>query len=435
MRILLLNTSFPPQARSAARLFYELGVSLSETGHEVCVVTEFPWRRLGGDLKSSTIPEREKMEGMDIRRVRGAKFREDSILGRGFNLLTTPWQFYRAARSMGRFDAAIVYSPPLTLGLAAWMLKKRCGTPFIFNVQDIYPQTAVDLGYLKNPLLIQLLEKLERFTYRQAARVAVHSAGNQEYLSLQGRVEAKNTVAIPNWVDTDRVVPGNRLNEFRAQHNIGDRCLLCYAGTMGYAQDLTPIIEAAKAFQHRDSMVFLLAGEGVRAGEWREKTKALKNVQFLTLLAESEYAGLVTACDIGFVPLAENLRTPVVPAKLLDFMALARPIIATANPNSDIGAIIREAKCGFTFSPRQAAGVAEAICFLHDHPLSAQTMGASGRRYAERNFSRKTCAEKYEGLLREIVSGFVQIRKPETSRWSSDRRVSAEARLDEEVRP
>ncbi len=188
MRILLLNTSFPPQTRSAARLFFELGTCLVKRGHRVTVVTEFPWRRLGAQTTSLPIPERERMNGMDVHRVHAGTFRENSILGRGVNLLRVPACFYRAARSSAPHDVAVIYSPPLTLGLVAWMLKRRCGTPFLFNVQDIYPQTAIDLGYLKNSLLIRTLEALERFVYRQAGRVVVHSVGNQSYLTSCGRV-------------------------------------------------------------------------------------------------------------------------------------------------------------------------------------------------------------------------------------------------------
>jgi colanic acid biosynthesis glycosyl transferase WcaI len=405
MRILLLNTSFPPQARSAARLFCELGTSLVRRGHQVSVVTEHPWRRLGSGAVSSAIPVYERMNGMEVYRVRAARFGENSILGRGINLLLVPWRFYHAAKRTARHDVVLVYSPPLTLGLVAWKLKREFGTPFIFNVQDIYPQTAIDLGYLRNSLLIRALEALEEFIYLQADRVVVHSAGNRSYLVSRGRVREEKIVDIPNWVDTGRVLPTTRFNSFRDRYQIGEKFLVSYAGTMGYAQDLSPIIAAAQKLRDLEDILFLLVGEGVRAEEWREKTKDLPNVRFLPLLSQAEYGSLVNACDIGFVSLAENLRTPVVPAKLLDFMAAARPVIATVNPASDSAAIITTAKCGFAFCPRDSAGVADAILFLRDNLGLTQAMGNNGRRYAEEKLSLLKCSARYEDLFREVLQG------------------------------
>jgi len=369
----------------------------------VTVITEHPWRRLGVGAAGSAIPTHELMNGMEVYRVRAARFSENSILGRGMNLLLVPWRLYRAARRMAPHDIVLVYSPPLTLGLVAWKLKREFATPFIFNVQDIYPQTAIDLGYLKNSLLIRTLENLERFIYRQADRVAVHSAGNRSYLVSRGSASEDKVVDIPNWVDTDRIRPAGRSNSFREQHQIGERFLVCYAGTMGYAQDLSPIIVAAQKLRDSEDILFLLAGEGVRAQEWREKARGLSNVRFLPLLPEAAYESLVSACDIGFVSLAENLRTPVVPAKLLDFMAAARPVIATVNPASDTAAIITTAKCGFSFCPRDSAGIADAILFLRDNFDLAQAMGNNGRRYAEEMLSLQSCSAKYESLFGEIL--------------------------------
>lgn len=415
MRILLLNTSFPPQARSAARLFFELGTCLVKRGHRVTAVTEFPWRRLGAEMASLPIPERERMNGMDVHRVRAGTFRENSILGRGINLLRVPIGFYQAARSTAPHDVALVYSPPLTLGLVAWMLKRRYGTPFAFNVQDIYPQTAIDLGYLKNSMFIRILEALEKFVYQKADQVVVHSMGNKSYLISRGRVMEEKVLTIPNWVDTDGIQPSERLNSFRSENNVGEEFLVCYAGTMGYAQDLNPIIRAAAQLRDRREILFLLVGEGVREAEWRAKTRSLPNVRFLPLLPEFRYAALVAACDAGFVPLSDNLRTPVVPAKLLDFMAAARPVIATVHPNSDTAAIIKDAQCGFALSPLESLRVTEAVSFLAQHSVAAGNMGINGRKYVEEHFSLSASVGRYEGLFSALCPPNGQFADGETS--------------------
>lgn len=410
MRILLLNTSFPPMARSAAHLFHDLGRYLVSCGHRVSVVAEFPRRRLGSaksaaKYRRALFQLRERMDGMEVLRVRGFPFQEGSLIGRGVNALLLPFSFYLGARSMDQHDVALVYSPPLTLGLTAYFLQLLHGVPFVLNVQDIYPQTLVDLGLLKNPLLIRFFEWMERFTYARAARIVVHSEGNYQYLVTLRPVPPEKVVVIPNWVDLDFIRPSDRFNDFRNQHGIGSKFLVCYAGTMGYAQDLTPVIQAAKKLEKYDDILFLLIGEGVRAEEWQKKVEQLhlRNVRFLPLQPKAVYPYIVSASDVGLIPLTEALRTPVVPGKLLDFMASGRPVIATVNPHSDTTRIIREAECGYAFSPNDSQGVAEAILALYRDQALARQMGLNGRAYAESHFSLKVCAEQFETLFREIV--------------------------------
>lgn len=411
MRLLLLNTSFPPMARSAAHLFYDLGCKLVARGFQVSVVTELPWRRLGSGEVGTKYPNgrfriREMLEGMEVVRVRGFRFRENSVIGRGINALLVPITFYFGARSAVPKDVALVYSPPLTLGLAAFFLLRFHHVPFVFNVQDIYPQTPIELGLIKNPVLIRLSEWLERFIYSQAACIVVHSEGNRQYLITRRPLPPEKVVVIPNGVDTDLIRPLDRLNGFREEHGLGNRFLVCYAGTMGYAQDLTSIIQAARELQEYDDIFFLFIGEGARENEWKQKTArlGLGNVRFLPLQSKTAYPSVVGASDIGLVPLTQQIRTPVVPGKLLDFMAGARPVIATADLKGDTAKIIDQAKCGYALAPGDARGVAQAVLRLYGDRSLARQLGSNGRAYAEDHFSLGICAARYEELFKRIVA-------------------------------
>ncbi|MBI4454648.1 MAG: glycosyltransferase family 4 protein [Acidobacteria bacterium] len=411
MRILFLNTSFPPMARSAAHLFHNLGCNLVSFGNTVSVVTELPWRRLGSaecadKYRNARFWLPEKMNGMNVIRVRGFPFREGGLIGRGVNALLLPLTFYLGARSMGEHDVALVYCPPVTLGLAAFLIKQLHRMPFVFNVQDIYPQTLIDLGLMKNRLLIRFFEWVERFSYSRAAAIVVHSEGNRQYLIHRRGVSAEKVEVIPNWVDIDLFRQSDPENGFREKHGLGSKFLVCYAGTMGYAQDLGPIIQAAKELQEIDDIRFLLIGEGVRAIEWRRMAErlCLDNVQFLPLQPPSVYPSIVAACDVGMVPLTTQLRTPVVPGKLLDFMGARRPVIATVNADGDTSQIIREANCGYAFSPDDGHSVAAAILTLYRNPTIAHELGQNGGTYAESHFSLSVCAAKYEALFKRIIS-------------------------------
>ncbi len=411
MRILLLNTSFPPQARSAAHLFHDLGVTLSQRGHAVSVVTEFPWRRLGNDTLDAKyrgwhLFTREEMDGMRVTRVRGFPFSESGMIGRGVNTLLLPLTFSLGAMLTAKPDVALVYSPPLTVGLAAFLYGRWRGVPFVFNVQDIYPQTLVELGLLKNPFLIHFFEWVEQFVYRRAARIVVHSEGNRQYLIEQRGVPPGKIVAIPNWVDTDALKPAERMNSFRETHHLGDRFVVCYAGTLGYAQDLEPILVAARELKTQPEILFLFVGEGVREQEWKERASALAltNARFLPLQPKVTYPALIAAMDIGLVPLTDALRTPVVPGKLLDIMAGARPAIAMVHPTSDTTRIIREARCGYAIPPNDADALRIAILKLYEARAFARQLGENGRAYALAHFSRAAGAEQYERLFESIIN-------------------------------
>lgn len=411
MRVLFLNTSFPPMARSAGHLFYDLGRNLVTRGHQVSVVTELPWRRLGYDdsadkYKGVRFWLREMMEGMKVIRVRGFPFKEGSLIGRGINALLLPLTFYLGARSLDDADAILVYSPPLTLGLAAFLLKRFHRIPFLFNVQDIYPQTLIELGLMRHPLLIKLFEWIERFTYNHTSFIVVHSEGNQQYIIARRSVDSEKVHVIHNWVDTNVIEPSERINSFRTKQGVGSQFLVCYAGTMGHAQDLNPIIWAAKQLQEYNDILFFLIGEGVRESEWRQlvETWQLNNVRFLPLQPKEVYPSIVNAADVGMVPLIEDLRTPVVPGKLMDFMAGARPVIATVNLDGDTARIINEAKCGFAYAPDNGKGVTDAILKLYKDRSLGNKMGKNGRAYAEEHFSLDMCASRYEALFQQLLS-------------------------------
>lgn len=412
MRILLLNTSFPPQSYSAARLFHELGCELIARGHAVTVVTEFPRRRLSASSRAGVVRprgffSRETMDGIRVIRVRGFPFREESLLGRGLSALLVPFTFLAGALRSGPQDVVLVYSPPLTLGLAAILYRWLRRTPFVFNVQDIYPQTLVELGLLKNTFLIRIFERIERVCYKRAARVVVHSDGNRRYLVMRRGVSPEHVEAVFNWVDVDAIRPMARVNGFRSAHGLGSRFVVTYAGTMGYAQDLGAVLDAAARLASCSDILFLLVGEGVREAEWKARAadQGLANVRFLPLQPKDVYPDLLAASDVGLVPLTDRLRTPVVPGKLQDLMASGRPVVAAVLPDGDAARIVEESSCGVAVSPDDAAGIAAAITAMFEDPGLAAKFGENGRAYAEMRFSVRACATRYERLLEALIGG------------------------------
>ncbi|HSC76938.1 MAG TPA: glycosyltransferase family 4 protein [Candidatus Acidoferrales bacterium] len=403
MRILLLTDAFPPEVRSSSHLMYELAEDLAGRGHEVTVVSCEPRYNLAFNAEPAMKPE-----AFDVIRVRTAAIHNVSHWRRGLGQLYLPLAFYRAARRLPRQDAVLVYSPPLTLGLAAHWLARRWQAAFVLNVQDLFPQNAIDLGALRNPLLIAFFRRLEQYVYRHADAVSVHSAGNAAWLRAARVPEGKLHI-IPNWVDLEpyAAAPRGAANRFRRQLELGEKFVVLFAGVMGYAQDMETMVDAAALLRDEPRIVFLLVGDGSeRPGvERRVAAPGLENVRLLPFVSREDYPALVAASDVGLVTLKKSMKTPVVPSKLATYMAAARPVVASLNPESDACTLVREAGCGLLVAPGDAAAMASAIRSLLEQPQNAAELGARGRAYALAHLARPVCTAQYDALLRRMARG------------------------------
>jgi glycosyltransferase involved in cell wall biosynthesis len=206
---------------------------------------------------------------------------------------------------------------------------------------------------------------------------------------------------VHNWVDLDRLQPGPRENAWRRKHSLGGLFVVSFAGTMGFAQGLEYVIEAAKTLRDREGIVFVLAGDGVLRPAIEESVsrEALHNVRLFPTQPEDEYVQLLLASDACLVTLHKDLATPVVPGKLQSIMAAGRPAICMVNPASDARKIVEEAGCGYFLPAGAPGGLAEAVVSLSNDRALAERMGESGRRYAEAHFGRTESTERYADLL------------------------------------
>lgn len=404
MKILIITNYFPPEIRSASHLLYELSESLVNDSHEVTVVTGFP-----RSIEES--PEhykrkffvREIMNGIKVIRLATIPLHKSIPIVRGLDHFLLSLVFFLGGLISGKQDVILVYSPPLPLGLSAYILSRIKSIPFIFNVQDIYPQCIIDLGILRNPILIKLLEAIEKFIYKRATNITVHSEGNREY--LLSKIADSKLLVIPNWVDTHSIKPAERFNKFRREHNLGAKFIVSFAGIINFSQDLDNVIESAKLLQSYEDILFLLIGDGAQKEDLKKKAESLKlnNVRFLPLQPREKYPYVLNASDICLVTLRKEVVTPVVPAKLLSIMASGRPVIGSLNANGDAAKIIESAQCGYRVEPGNPAMLAQAVLELYNNPTLLEKFGRNGRAYAEKHFSRPVCTRRYEEALRKAV--------------------------------
>jgi len=411
MKILLLTAYFPPDTGSAAHLFYELGRAFVERGHGVTVLTGMPGYHALGPLEKYKGKKRikEDMEGMEVVRVAMPQLPRHLMVGRALWQFGGAWALFLAGLGLPKADAAIVYSPPLPLGLTAWGLKKLQGLPFILNVQDLFPQSIIDLGLLRNRWLIRFFEEMERFVYRRANIITVHSEGNREHVMRKlDKGQAEKVKVIPNWVDVHFIQPGPRMNWFREAHGLGDAFVVSFAGVLGYSQDLDVVLDAARILKDggwSSEILFLIVGDGVERPRLEAKARqmGLNNVRFLPMQPREKYPAVLHASDIGLATLHAEVRTPVVPSKILSIMAAGRPVVAAMNLDGDGPRLIAEARCGLCVPPEDPRALAEAILQLYHDASLREELGRNGRRYVEKYLSLEACVERYEQLLRQVI--------------------------------
>jgi len=408
MKLLILTKYFPPEIGAASHLFFELAESLTNRGHDVTVVTGFPTynvdrddlecRHRGGILKT------EDMNGIRVRRVRTLPTPSWPPMLEKLDHATDPAAFFLPGL-VEEGDVVFIYSPPLPLGITAALISALNDIPFVVNIQDLFPKEAVDLGMLEEGWLLRFFEIMEAVIYREADHLTVHSEGNGRHLLANGADEERVSV-IHNWVDTESISPGPRMNEFREEHDLGDDFLVSYAGTMGHAQDMDVILGAAERLRGYDDITFLLVGDGAKKKRARKfvREEQLDNIRLLPMQPKETYPAILQASDVGLVTLEGSLETPVVPSKLFSIMASGRPVAATMQLEGDAPKIIREAECGYVSPAGDAETLAQNLLELYEAPELKEQFGENGRQYAVDNLSREAQVDEYETLFRNVAA-------------------------------
>ena len=397
-RVIIITESYPPILNSAGRLFSELAEYLCQKDFDVVVLTEKPSRYTADN---SSQKEKRKTSTSNPRVIRLPGFpRLRSVLVFRYieQLLKMIMYFFVGLFYSVRRDV-IIYSPPLPLAVAGILISKLYRRRSIANVQDLYPETAIALGVMKNSFLIAISRMMERWIYRHADSITVHSNGNKDYVIGHGAPRDKVHV-VYNWVDLEKYSPGPLNDGFRATYKIGDKFIVSYAGVIGLAQGVESLLNAAQDFRRNSKVHFVLAGGGLgyRAIREQAEKEGLDNILFLPHLAEHEYVKLLRSSNICLVTLVKELKTPVVPGKLQSIMAVGRPVICSIPSVSDAKTMIKEANCGLWVDPGDKTGLSKAIQELLQND-SREDIGKHGREYAKRFFEKKACTQTYLNLL------------------------------------
>lgn len=404
LRVVFLTHYFPPEIGAAPARLFELATRLAGGGDIVTVVTGFP-NYPSGVIEPGYRGRRFMEEQMD--RVRVLRTWVFATPARGFfkrivNQLSFAISSLMGIRKVGPTDVIFVQSPPLPTGLAALLYTRMKRAPFILNISDIYPQSAVDLGMLRNRAAIHLAEMFELHLYRRAARIAVPTPGMLERLVDRG-VPRNKVFLLTNGVDTVTFQPTPPDSELARGLGLDGHKLFMYAGVHGLAQGLDVILEAAK-LTHDPDILYVLAGEGGDKEALMAKSTAqgISNVRFLPNQPKSSMPALLNLAYASIVPLKRlDLFKSALPSKMFESMAVGRPIVAAMwGEGADL---VEAARCGLVTEPEDPESLSKAVATLAADPGLARRLGAQGREYVVKHFDRKDIADRLAILLREAA--------------------------------
>lgn len=401
-RLLLLTQYFPPEIGAAQTRLFELGQELSSLGWEVEVLTALPNYPTGRVFEGYDIrnPVREVLGRLSVVRVplRPAQ--------KGFvNRLICYYSFIRSAIRWGtrlcrKPDVLFVESPPLFIGQAAVSLSKHWDIPFVFNVSDLWPESAKYMGIVKNRILLALAEALELSYYRRAALVT----GTSEEIVASVRRRCFSTAAevITNGVDIDRFGPQYADDEARSLLGTRDRVTFIYAGVMGLAQGLELILDVAAAVRDLNHVQFVLVGDGAERESLKHRIEVenLQNVRLLRAQPKERIPALLAVSDAVFHVLKFGIPGAV-PSKIYEAMGSGLPILFAGEGEG--ARRILEAQAGLVIQYGDIRGTEEAVRRLVSSPALRQKLGEAGRLAAEKLYSRKQIARRLHHLLLDVT--------------------------------
>jgi colanic acid biosynthesis glycosyl transferase WcaI len=304
-----------------------------------------------------------------------------------------------------RPSVIIAPSPPLTIGLCTWLLGMLHRVPYIYNVQEIYPDIAIRLGAVRNRWIIGLLYRLEKFVYSKAAAVTVIASRMRGQLLEKG-VSKDKVYIIPNFVDVSDLAPLPKDNDFSREYSLYSKFVVSYAGNMGPAQGLEHFIDAAKILQAETGIIFLMMGDGILRESLKQRIERynLGNFSFLPYQQYSLMGQAYAASDLCLVPQAIETGSEAVPSKVYRIMACARPVLAVTDENADLARLVKEASCGAFVLPGSAEALAEMILKAYHNQQQWKKMGIAGREHVVRYYARETVTNQYHVLIETLAS-------------------------------
>jgi colanic acid biosynthesis glycosyl transferase WcaI len=406
MRILLLSQWFTPEPIFKGLPFAK---ALRDRGHDVQVLTGFPnypEGKLYAGYRQRVLAT-ETMEGIPVLRVPLYPSHDASPVRRAANYAS----FAFSSAAIGVFavkpaDVMYVYHPPATVAFPALTIGKLRRIPFVYDIQDLWPDTLEATGMANNAFIMKMMDRWCRWTYRLASRIVVLSPGFKATLVERGVPHDKIDV-IYNWCDEGQIVAGPREEVLSRESGLAGRFNVVFAGTMGKVQALDAVLDAAEVVAvNRPRVQFVFMGGGIDVGRLRQmaERKRIPNVRFLSRRPFSEVGGILKIADVLLVHLKDDpLFRVTIPSKIQTYLAIGRPVLAAVR--GDAADLVRKANAGLCCAPEDPKAIAKTVEELFDMPKARlEEMGENGRRYYRQEMSLAAGVDRFEGVFRAAVA-------------------------------
>jgi len=402
MHYLVLTRSYYPDSGSM-RIGFEMDKTLVSKGHNITVVCPFSYTQKKNSHLKFII--KENIEGVKLIRVNVPNFSENFILSALFSHIILPFYLFLAGLSAGTQNIISCSNYPLTLWMAGFLLSKIKHSALIIRVDDIHPDTEVQLGLIKHHLIINLFSIIINEMHKKAKAIIVHSDGIKKYLIAHYTVSPSKIFILRLWVDISLfpTSPNPQSTKFKPFEN---KFIIFFGGLMSYAQEFDTILDAAKLLLGHTPISFILVGKGPQKDHINEKITQLDlhNVILFDFLPHNRYLDLLLISNACLVPLNASFKLPTIPSKIFEIMAAKKPVLLICPSESDAVDIIRSSNCGLHIFPGDSQLLANYILKLYDDVNFGNILGQNGRRAIESEFSLTNCASSYEKILYKISS-------------------------------
>jgi len=381
---------------------------LAALGHDVEVLTGFPNYPRGKIYEGYRVRlfQRELLDGIPVIRVALYPSHDKSSLRRIMNYVS----FALSAAFIGTLlvnkpDIVYVYHPPGTIGLPAVFIKWFREAPFVYDIQDLWPDTVGVSGMISNRYVLWLIGRWCKFTYKQADKITVLSPGFKRRLQEMG-VRGENVEVIYNWCDEENIGTPERDEELSRELGLNDTFNIVFAGNMGTGQDLASVIEAASIVENRIPEIrFVFVGSGVELNSLKRKAQdmALGNMLFLGQRNIDEIGEVLNLADVLLVHLKDDpLFRITIPSKTQAYMYTGKPVLMAVR--GDAAALVKEAGAGISCTPGDPMSIALAAERLYQMPRSQlEEMGEKGHEYYLEHMSRSVSVKRFEDVFTQIA--------------------------------
>lgn len=408
LRLVVVCPHFEPDTAPTGVVMTRLVHEWAALGHEIHVVTSLPWyarHRVEPEWRHVRWRNRTSIEAW------GSVTRLDPFAGDdkrnlvrralgfiGFSV-TAAVAGVRVARRR-RLDAVLVMSPPLTLGVTGWVVATLRRVPLFVNVQDVFPDAAVESGAITNRTVIAVARRLETWVYRRAEAVTVLSRDLAD--NLRAKVPAHRAWrvrSIPNFVDVEAIRPLDRMTDYRQELGLDDRPVVMYAGNVGFSQSLESMIEAARRLP---DVWFVINGDGAARSDLERRARDLPNVVFGDYQPADRLSEVLATGDVHAVLLKRGLGRVSVPSKTYSIMAAGRPIVAAVDPDTEVTRLVEQSGGGTCVPPDDAEAFTAAVRDLVADLDRAREQGRAARAHVETEASPRSVAEAYVASMESV---------------------------------